>query len=283
METRRSQYMWFALNALPFPPVLATWSNGTALPPRLQHCDDEAFPIFLKCCHLTQGNRKSVRKVASCTELRSEGADLRTSPYGFEKTDHWLERMWGTRPLDNDRPWRAYGDEITYSLTRRGFMAQRLLAGVDRSHTMAEFKIEVLWGRAYIGNAGESPCCWSGCDRFFLLRGMTDTDAVTTNSMNCPWVIREGHGACVWRLAEKVARLAAVDSMRVDVFAVQGRPNECQLNELSLSSAMSYGDHSSYMALLWAEPHARRLFHTYGNASVQPIYRQVASDLPHAI
>ena len=41
---------------------------------------------------------------------------------------------------------------------------------------------------------------------------------------------------CVWPLAERAARLMAIDEVRIDIFLVQGRPDDCQINEISVSS-----------------------------------------------
>ena len=252
-------YEWFSRLSLPFPPLITQWTNGTALPPVLQRCGFE-LPIFVKACHITQGNLHSTRRVRSCDELRSD--EYRS----------WFEQTWLTRPVDTGRVWQIYGDEITLSMTRRGFFVQSSAPGVNNSSQLAEIKTDVLWGRAYLGNAKESPCNGGNSD-FILMRGASDDDAVT-RSAECAWLVEEGHMACVWRLAERVARLAAVDSLRVDVFAVRGRPSSCMLNEISLSSAMPVGGHAFFMGSLWAEPHVSPLYRSVGNASSAAVYER---------
>jgi hypothetical protein len=42
--------------------------------------------------------------------------------------------------------------------------------------------------------------------------------------------------ACIWKLSQRVARLLAVDHVRVDIFFHRGAPDGCMVNEISLSS-----------------------------------------------
>ena len=68
-------------------------------------------------------------------------------------------------------------------------------------------------------------------------------ESETASGTNREWVRKEGHMACVWRLAERVARLAAIDQMRVDIFVAKGHPDACVVNENSLSSGSDTWPH----------------------------------------
>ena len=147
---------------------------------------------------------------------------------------------------------------------------------------------QVLWGRAYLCELvlGERP----GPTQLFYLRGPDDDEAVamdphgveseTASGTNREWVRKEGHMACVWRLAERVARAAAVDQMRVDIFVAKGDPNGCMVNENSLSSGSDTWPHRMYLARLWAEGHERHLYTTFGNASSPISYMTTEADIP---
>ena len=94
------------------------------------------------------------------------------------------------------------------------------------------------------------------------------------------WVREEGHLACVFRLAERVAFAAAIDQMRVDIFVEKGNPDACMVNENSLSSGSDTWPHRMYVARLWAEGHERHLYTAFGNASGKPSYMQTEADVP---
>ena len=99
---------------------------------------------------------------------------------------------------------------------------------------LAEVRVEVLWGRAYLA-------LLDGCMTFTRdgkWQNFADMSAFGTSSpvLETHWFFDEGHAACVWDVAERAAHAAGVESMRVDVFMDRGRPDGCVLNENSLSS-----------------------------------------------
>ena len=75
-------------------------------------------------------------------------------------------------------------------------------------------------------------------------------ESETVNGDNREWVRTEGHMACVFKLAERVARAAAIDQMRVDIFVTKGDPDGCMVNENSLSSGSDVWPHRMYAARL---------------------------------
>ena len=85
------------------------------------------------------------------------------------------------------------------------------------------------------------------------------------------WILAQDVMRCVWRLAERAARAAAIDQMRLDIFIARGHPRDCRLNENSLSSGWG-GVHRAWAARLWNEPHALGLYTVVGNASSPPVF-----------
>ena len=68
------------------------------------------------------------------------------------------------------------------------------------------------------------------------------------------------HAACVWQLAERAAKVMALDYVRIDVFLSPSKPSACKINEISLSSAMELLYAAEYVGLLWLEPHLRQSY-----------------------
>ena len=145
-----------------------------------------------------------------------------------------------------------------------------------------EFKSEVVWGRAYFAEL----VLPEGGSQTYWLRGATESAAeihdphALEERRRWGWLREEGHLACVWRLAERVARAAAIDQMRVDIFVAKGDPDGCMVNENSLSSGSDTWPHRMYVALLWAEGHERGLYEPFGNESSTQAHLQTAADLP---
>ena len=124
--------------------------------------------------------------------------------------------------VDPERMWAEDADVLTATL-EPGFMLQGsaslspdyLDADTPRYEAF-EFKSEVLWGRAYFSEL----VLPEGGAQTFWLRGATDSDPqihdphALEKRRRWEWVREEGHLACVWRLAERVARAAGIDQMR---------------------------------------------------------------------
>ena len=145
-----------------------------------------------------------------------------------------------------------------------------------------EFKSEVVWGRAYFAEL----VLPEGGSQTYWLRGATESAAeihdphALEERRRWGWLREEGHLACVWRLAERVARAAAIDQMRVDIFVAKGDPDGCMVNENSLSSGSDTWPHRMYVARLWAEGHERHLYTTFGNATGPISYMTTEADIP---
>ena len=124
--------------------------------------------------------------------------------------------------VDPERMWAEDADVLTATL-EPGFMLQGsaslspdyLDADTPRYEAF-EFKSEVLWGRAYFSEL----VLPEGGAQTFWLRGATDSDPqihdphALEKRRRWEWLREEGHLACVWRLAERVARAAGIDQMR---------------------------------------------------------------------
>jgi len=274
-------------NSFPTPPILSIW-NTRSLPPQMNatSCDSTTLPLFVKACHLTQGHLHSWFRVKSCDQL--------------PELEIWMGSIFDTVATDPERMWAEDADALTKKLVP-GFMLQGGVAlspdhdplyyslrpgftGVPGAarECIFELKCEVLWTRTYFCELvlGERP----GPTQLFYLRGPDDDDAVVMDSHALDpgreWVHQEGHLACVWRLAERVARAAAIDQMRVDIFVEKGKPDACMVNENSLSSGSDTWPHRMYVARLWAEGHERHLYTAFSNATGKPSYMQTEADVP---
>jgi len=282
-------------NAFPIPPILSIW-NTSSLPSELNEasCPSAPLPLFVKACHLTQGHLHSWSRVERCDQLPELKA--------------WMEAIFNTVADDHKRMWAEDADKLTAKLEPGFFLqggvklspdhvplqyagtggALAELAGSPRE-SIFELKCEVLWARVYLCELvlGEMP----GPTQVFYLRSPDDDDEAVTmdphghesetvNGDNREWVRTEGHMACVFKLAERVARAAAIDQMRVDIFVTKGDPDGCMVNENSLSSGSDTWPHRMYVARLWAEGHERGLYKTFGDAAGPISYMTTEADIP---
>ena len=263
--------------------AIADFSSGEAL------SGIDKFPVFLKCCHLTQGSAASVRPVKSKQWVAANREELA----------RWLNEKWTWRADDYLRAWRDDANKLTENIVP-GFILQ---AGAPLSvipglkTRLIEFRVEVVWGRAYMASLG--PC-------LFFLRGDTDKDAVLVNPLGIQsianahkflpqkltlglcddsgiehynFIVEEGYMDCVWKLCERTAKLMMIDYVRLDVMIARDNPSGCMVNEMSLSSGFSSWNHKPKMAQLWAEMYTLKEYEVYGNASSKPLYIMKESDL----
>ena len=157
-----------------------------------------------------------------------------------------------------------------------------------------ELKVEVLWGRAYLG--------------LLLPEGLDNIEPIVTRLPNGSfvaelfggdvpylslvssrggplpagfwygWIFDEGHLQCAWDLAERAAALMGIDEVRIDLFITRGKPTGCMINEDSVSSGHPYGPHGEYLAQIWLQPHLRQLYESY--ETPLRIYEQTAWNKP---
>ena len=260
-------HAFFERNGLHALPVLGRWRNWGAMVRALgsgaaavDHAESSAggaWPRFLKACHITQGDMRSVRRLPSQGWLR---AFWRTG------VQPWLGRTWAKRADDANRPWAAASNALTDILSP-GFLLEGPASGwaaPGGGHQVLELKVEVLWGHALLAVENSFMLFFArgdGDDAAPLAapRCVDGKGALHTLSAGSWWqrLYTEGHMRCAWRLAEATAAAAAADTLRVDIFVLPGEPEACALNEISLSSAMNYAEHNRYLAMLWAEPYLR--------------------------
>jgi len=283
-----AMYQFFLRNHLPTSPILKEWKSN------LTFLDDlrkgrmfngaQKYPMFVKCCHLTQYSSRSTFKVKS-------------HEWAKANVDHlvqWARDKWILRADDFDRPWREVGNKLTNGLTP-GFLLQApaVFSRNDKDGEMYiyELRVEVLFGRAYLGLLSLS----SEGTRSVFIRGDTDGDAECHKTVgggsllylhrwfpSCDearWILEEDHMPCVWALAERAARLMAIDQVRIDVFVSRGLPRDCVLNEISISSAVTAPAHKPFVAKLWAEAFMNRWYKSYGDAISVSVYRQTANNM----
>ncbi|GAB5371932.1 hypothetical protein AAMO2058_001622500 [Amorphochlora amoebiformis] len=205
------------------------------------------YPIFAKACHLTQGGDKGTTIVNSASRLTME-------------LFPWAEQKWDQVARDDNRPWSENMNRLLANL-EPGIALQRKFDGfrLSPNHTPLEVKVEVVWGRAYLGLFADFHDIVALRDGTFEFTDRTRYSPDHYTVGNHPdtrllWLQDEGHMRSVWALAESVARAIGVGELRVDIFIDPVRPAHPAVNEISLCSGHNYFFHSTYLAEAWAGP-----------------------------
>jgi hypothetical protein len=142
-QDKCTMYDFLQLNAVPTPPVLGLWRNDTALLTEVESgmafAKVEKWPVFLKCCHLTQGSANSVLRIKS----------RQWATENLPALSQFIREKFHQRAHDHGRPWVKYGDVLS-AAARPGFIMQGPAPlthhdedGVDR---IFEMKTHTYWG-----------------------------------------------------------------------------------------------------------------------------------------
>mmetsp|Transcript_13014 Transcript_13014/g.28128 ORF Transcript_13014/g.28128 Transcript_13014/m.28128 type:complete len:425 (+) Transcript_13014:75-1349(+) len=255
-KDRCTMFSFYSRHKLPILPVHGVWRDLDQLVGAVRSgaafANVTRWPIFWKACHLTQSSSAGTR--AQHGPLDAEQLDSLVS---------WIRQKWEFRANDYERVWAEAGNQITQGIPP-GFLLQAPMT-VDRqewrvdgriSVGLPEVRVEVVWGYAYLA-------VLDGTQVILRNNIVQDFSSVHT-FFRSPvpvldhWTIVEGHAECMWRVAEEAARLAGVDSIRMDIFLNRAQPSECIINENSLSSGIVYWGHEPYLTQAWAEPHRTR-------------------------
>mmetsp|Transcript_34013 Transcript_34013/g.66227 ORF Transcript_34013/g.66227 Transcript_34013/m.66227 type:complete len:470 (-) Transcript_34013:141-1550(-) len=273
-----SMLEFFQNNQFPMPPVLKVWRNKGQAKYELEKHNEHLlgsskFPVFLKCCHLTQGSSKSTIPLPSIDYVNKQW------PY----LNRWIDTKWAYRSDDWERPWAADMNKLTDSLVPGVLIQAPFEIPKGAGLQFMELKVEVLYGRAYLAVANEP---YKGTivtrdgviETYPSLKRQITNDAVL-NPEETKWVQEEGHLPKVWALAERAAKIMAVDEVRIDIFIRRGDPVGLAINENSLSSGMGYRMHFNFMSKVWAQGHLERWYKTY--SSEIPVYMHTEVDSPN--
>jgi len=284
-------YRFLRRNRVPVVPILGEWDNLLHFKLQLGKLENNKssvfdsvnaprWPLFLKCCHLTQASMQSVRVLKSREWLLEDGHIHELMEWAKDKFNQRADDRW------RSSEWRKSGNALTEGL-KPGFILQAP-ANLDTlksngESAACELKVDVVWGRAYIAaliiNNRFPQITWA-------LRG-TSEDAVyeydpqdKSRSFHTAmewgssrWIFDQGHMPCVWTLAEQVAQAIGADQVRVDIFVSPGQPSGCVVNEISLSSGNPLGAHDRYVAQIWLLPLLDRLYKVQSLVDV-PVYDQ---------
>jgi hypothetical protein len=142
-QDKCTMYDFLQLNAVPTAPVLGLWRNDTALLTEVESgtafAKVEKWPVFLKCCHLTQGAANSVFRIKS----------RQWATENLPALSQFIREKFVQRAHDHARPWVKYGDVLS-AAARPGFIMQGPAPlthhdedGVDR---IFEMKTHTYWG-----------------------------------------------------------------------------------------------------------------------------------------
>ena len=258
-KDRCTMYDFFSNNDFPVASILGVWRNRDEFIARMEAGDmaelAEDWPVFLKACHLTQSSSRGTFNVASKDRMTTSA----------QRITEWVNEKWAFRANDFERPWVNEGNMLTDAL-QPGILVQapfKPKAGKLRTHGrfavgLLEFRVEVIWGRAYQamldGNIvffRDKSVEWYGPPYGFLNIPIREGNL----HPKIQWIVDKGYLNCIWDLSERAGKAAAVDYMRVDIFASIGDPAGCTINENSLSSGLMYWKHDNYLAATWAGPH----------------------------
>eukprot|EP00966_Prymnesium_polylepis_P162079 3745628-Prymnesium_polylepis.1 len=252
LEKDKCQMMrFFARNGLPMPEWFGAWADlpkfARALHTRAGALGNATWPLYLKACHITQGEARSVRPLPAAAWVDENWEELRG----------WMGTMWARRANDVHRVWTEASNALTDSLSP-GFMLQEPAPGwlATSGHNagkvqVLELKVEVVWGRAYLAvensfhvlflrDAAEAEHGCAKCHGPPPPAKCLNRDGKVVSPPPGSWwdrIFREAHLQCAWDLAELAARRMAADAVRVDIFLDPSKPRGCILNEISLSSA----------------------------------------------
>ncbi|GAB5357019.1 hypothetical protein AAMO2058_000337800 [Amorphochlora amoebiformis] len=102
---------FFQKNKFPMPKVLKVWrvkqDTIRDLKQDSHHLlEGTEYPVFLKCCHLTQGSSKSTIAIKSPAQIRRTWSTLL----------RWINIKWDYRSDDWERPWAKDMNKLTDSL-----------------------------------------------------------------------------------------------------------------------------------------------------------------------
>ena len=274
-------YRWFVKNGFLTAKIHGYWDNedkflddiynGRAVP------EGSHWPVFFKCCHLTQGSSKSTKMIKSKEYLTSYKRSF----------TNFVREKWAYRANDWERPWATDMNKLTDSLTP-GIMLQGPYplsddesSGWRKSTTVLELKIETFWGRAYLASVN------FGRDTIILRDGSIEyynswwgnKFNVATESPYNTWIREEGHLERAWELAETAAKILGIEYVRIDVFIKKGDPDAIRINENSISSGMGYRNHFKYLPKIWASGHVNKWYSIY--QTDLPVYQMSLPDGNH--
>eukprot|EP00468_Gymnochlora_sp_CCMP2014_P015275 CAMPEP_0167770420 /NCGR_PEP_ID=MMETSP0110_2-20121227/17920_1 /TAXON_ID=629695 /ORGANISM="Gymnochlora sp., Strain CCMP2014" /LENGTH=339 /DNA_ID=CAMNT_0007659617 /DNA_START=350 /DNA_END=1366 /DNA_ORIENTATION=- len=262
-------YGFFERNNIPFVPLVGMWDTKEGLVEYLEkmrdskeHQEKYVFPLWLKSCHLTQGD--------DAGRIRITKKDL-ADEKKFREVVGWIRLKWAQKPNDDARAWSDDAKIILHSLKPRFLIQQSFKGpygdsvGFPKSAPV-ELKVEVIWGRAYLANI---------CDyEAYALRDGTierwDTSIFSKvahvpltsdeDNKNVLWLKKEGHLEKVYKLAEQVCKAMHADQVRVDIFVRPGDNSAVMVNEISISPGALYKWHAQFMATAWRTGHTTHAY-----------------------
>ena len=265
-KNKCEMYNWFERNAFRHAPIMRMWSAegqwDTAVATKdsvvADLLDDptlaDAFPLFLKACHITQGWEHSVKYLRSRAWLEENRSEV----------EEWMGLLWDKKANDWARQWVVPHNALTETLVQSA-LVQSLYPGhfvfelgyegdpavADVNGTVIEVKVHTVWGRAYMATSHNivflrdgSIETYDGFWRATIGHGHVDSPWLR-------WVVSEGHLDRAWVMAETAALTVGMDMVRLDFFMRKGEPDAVAYNENSISSARDpkYRHHYDYMSL----------------------------------
>ncbi|GAB5364739.1 hypothetical protein AAMO2058_000996000 [Amorphochlora amoebiformis] len=240
---------FFARNHLRIPKMVGIYHDKEEILDQLERLSNSTkveFPLFIKGCHLTQGGDKGTKPVFTQNGLGSSMKD-------------WINRKWKQIARDDNRPWSTTMNRLLRNL-KPGMAIQGPFGGlaISPNYTPLEVKVEVLWGRAYLGLFADYHDIIALRNGEFeytnRIPGSYDFWTLKSHKGKQIMWLQNGYMDPVWKLAEDAAKAIGIEEVRIDIFINPLRPKEPEINEISLSSGHNYFFHAPYMATAWEGP-----------------------------
>eukprot|EP00467_Chlorarachnion_reptans_P024420 CAMPEP_0114514314 /NCGR_PEP_ID=MMETSP0109-20121206/16084_1 /TAXON_ID=29199 /ORGANISM="Chlorarachnion reptans, Strain CCCM449" /LENGTH=330 /DNA_ID=CAMNT_0001694339 /DNA_START=257 /DNA_END=1246 /DNA_ORIENTATION=+ len=243
-----AMYQFVHANGFPHCPIFKEWDNvqdfaveGGKI--RRENCMGSKN-CFVKMCHITMGHLNSAKRIKEA---------LPWSDY-----IEWAEHLWHKRPIDWDRTWGPYFDQLTSTLKPRVMIQDGFKGGRSLHDAPIELKVEVVWGVAYLAyiTVGAHECDLESSiilrDGSVLNYQFKNFLAEDEDQCSKKLLVDRGFMDVVWHMAESFAAALAFDSIRVDIFVpINGDPRDAVVNEISLSSGAGYAWHWKFFSKLW--------------------------------
>lgn len=303
-------YRFFDRNKLPSAKILQSWdTNKTVAAGVVKYTDDidaaveslsslsslderaaqKRWPLRLRACHLSERSEQPVLKIHSASWAKK---------FERSKIDHWAQRKWRQHTATDEALVRKI--RPSFSLLAASPLPDPQSGPLKRGvRSTFEIEMEVLWGRAYLGqlvvNGLPSGILYVHDDKQegwemqpvsgigsimslhrYLPRFMSP---VYPPHVSWDWIMSEGHVSCAAGLAEQVAKVMAIEHVRVNIALDESDAGACIVDRL-LSESHSYS-HTRQIAKLWAEGllAGPRVF---GDQHSPPVYMQTLADIPKA-
>jgi len=240
---------WLIGAGLPTPAIAGPWRTleGTVTALR-EGSFDLRFPVFLKACHITQGDQNGVLKIKTKADLIDE----------FTRIQAWTKKLWNTLANDDVRSWAPEADKFLATL-QPGFMVVESFEADE----FREDKLDFFWGEPYFGvNLQDMD---TDVNKSLIGMPLQEQCIQARSDLSDPKLTQ------VIELGYKVAAAAGADNIRVDIFYDGSDPSKAAVNEISLfSGSPCIYNHGIQMGKAWLYGYQNDGLHVVADTTLPP-------------